>query len=358
MKKILLLGEFSSLHLNLKEGLQELGFSPVLAGRSDGFKKIPVDISFESTFPYPMSIVHRYINPVLKLKKLKYFDIVQLINPFYCLSRSHNSFVSRWFHNQVIENNGKFFLVNAGDDAIFWQVTKNILRYSHLDDFLAFDARKKSYYMQKRSALVFNNWIASRASGIIPTAYEYEIGYHNFPNLRHIIPMPINTLKIKYEPNVIKNKITVFHGLNRYGHKGTKYVVEAFRRLESKYPNHLELIIDGKLPLNQYLKLLSRVNVVVDQLNSYSCGMNALYAMCLGKIVIGGAEPESLRSLGVDFSPVLNVQPDANDLVRRIEYILDNRSSITELGWKSRSFVEKVHCHIKVADLYLKQWQM
>ena len=44
---ILLLGEYSNFHNTLKKGLMKLGHNVVLAGRKDGFKGFPVDISFD-----------------------------------------------------------------------------------------------------------------------------------------------------------------------------------------------------------------------------------------------------------------------------------------------------------------------
>ncbi len=39
MKKILLFGEFSGLHTNLKEGLEELGYEVTIVSAGDGKKK-------------------------------------------------------------------------------------------------------------------------------------------------------------------------------------------------------------------------------------------------------------------------------------------------------------------------------
>ena len=149
----------------------------------------------------------------------------------------------------------------------------------------------------------------------------------------------------------------VFHGLSRYGFKGTRHVESAYLSLAKKYPNDLELVIDGQLPLTEYLRLMRRTNVVIDQVHTHSLGMNGVYALAMGKVVIGGAEPESLSSLGIDSSPVLNVTPDKESIIRTVEYLLDNRASIPEMGFNSRNFVEKYHCHIKVAEQYVSTWK-
>ncbi|HGE5982512.1 TPA: glycosyltransferase, partial [Vibrio cholerae] len=77
--KILLLGEFSALHKNLKEGLVELGHDVTIAASGDGFKRIPADISFESNLSGILGKVQRRILPLLSLSEMKDFDVVQLI---------------------------------------------------------------------------------------------------------------------------------------------------------------------------------------------------------------------------------------------------------------------------------------
>ncbi|OYY26990.1 MAG: glycosyltransferase, partial [Sulfurovum sp. 35-42-20] len=120
--------------------------------------------------------------------------------------------------------------------------------------------------------------------------------------------------------------------------------------------NDLELVIKGNMPLDEYLELMQRTNIVIDQVYSHSCGVNAIYALAMGKIVLGGAEPESLRSLGVDSSPVINIKPSAQSIVDEIEKILAHRSEIESIGYESRQFAENIHGHVKVAKQYLKTW--
>ena len=44
--KILLVGEFSRFHNNLKDGLLQLGHEVVLASTGDGWRKLPSDINW------------------------------------------------------------------------------------------------------------------------------------------------------------------------------------------------------------------------------------------------------------------------------------------------------------------------
>ncbi|WP_197723397.1 hypothetical protein [Thiomicrorhabdus aquaedulcis] len=104
--KILLLGEFSALHKNLKEGLVELGHEAVVAASGDGFKKVPVDISFDSNLPGVFGKIDRKLKPLYLLNKLNGFDVVQLVNPY---PFRHKFFPTEYFYKKVKDLNDKFF---------------------------------------------------------------------------------------------------------------------------------------------------------------------------------------------------------------------------------------------------------
>ena len=79
--KVLLLGEYSGVHSNLKEGLLELGHDVILASSGDSWKEIESDISFGYNGE---GLIHKLSRVVSLLKNIKNFigyDAVQLINP-------------------------------------------------------------------------------------------------------------------------------------------------------------------------------------------------------------------------------------------------------------------------------------
>ncbi|OEC35320.1 Glycosyltransferase involved in cell wall bisynthesis [Pseudomonas cuatrocienegasensis] len=352
--KILFLGDFSSLYQNLKEGLQELGHDPVIASYGDGWKKIPTDIYLGGGGSGWIEKIKRKTGPYVHYKKLTGFDVVQYINAFYFY---HPLMPNKLLLDRLIKNNRKFYLSAAGSDAFYWRYGPEYLAYSPLDDYLKYDLKKKSTYLSSRSSLDFNSWLVSRVDGVVPIMYDYEISYKGVKSLKKVIPIPMNLKKIRYKENVVGNKLVVFHGLSRYGFKGTRHVEEAFSYLKHKYPNDLELIIAGGMPINQYLSLMERVNVVIDQVNSYSLGVNGIYALAMGKVVLGGAEPESLSSLNVVSSPVINLKPDSSSIIASIEYLLENRNLVSEISYSSRLFAETHHDYIKVAQKYLECWR-
>jgi hypothetical protein len=112
------------------------------------------------------------------------------------------------------------------------------------------------------------------------------------------------------------------------------------------------------MPLKDYLLMLQKANIVIDQTYGYSQGMNGLYSLALGKIVLGGAEPESLKYMEIDESPVINIKPNALSIINKIEDLIVNKKHITEMGFNSRKFVEQVHGHKKVAKKFIATWKI
>jgi len=351
--KVLLLGDFSALHKNLQEGLQELGHEVVLASTGDGWKAVERDIDLSMHRKGTIGKVLNRLDFYKKISAFSGFDVVQIINAGFFPQKI---FPLKFVFDGLKRKNGKIFLLAAGDDSFFWRYGRKRLKYGPFNDFLKYDLKATTDPSEKYNYFKKNKYIADSVNGIIPIMYEYEKSYEGHLNLLQAIPIPINISKIDYRPNVVKQKIVIFHGLNRYGFKGTRFVEEAFSILRARYTNDLELIIDGKMSLSKYLDLMSRTNIVIDQVWSHSCGVNAIYALAMGKIVLGGAEPESLKSLGLVSSPVINIKPDVNNIVSIIEGLLEQRESFEELGFASRLFAEKVHSHIKIAEKYLSAW--
>ncbi len=352
--KILLLGEFSGLHKNLKDGLVKYGHNVTIASTGDAWKKIESDIFLKITTNNLVEKIFNRFYLFYQLKDLVGYDIVHIINPFVFTFKYFPTSLYLYF---IFKFNKKIYLSATGDDSFYWKYSRKILKYSSFESSLKYDIKDKEFWMEKPKALKFNKKMANRVDGVIPTMYEYEVAYINHPKYLTTIPLSITTENIKYTPNIIKDKIVIFHGLNRYGFKGTKIVEEAFKILSKKYPNDLELIIDGNMPLDDYLKLIERVNIIIDQVYSYSCGMNALYSLAMGKVLFGGAEPESLESLNINKSPVVNIKPSAKDIVEKVEYFLNNPNEISRVGKKSREFVEKYHNSKIVARKYLDIWE-
>lgn len=354
--RILLVGEFSGLHKNLKEGLIELGHKVDIASAGDGWKNIDGDIFFGAHRTGILGRVERIINIFKALPELKNYDVVQFISPVVFPRQLG---INHLVVNYILKKNGKVFLVGAGATAQNTAIAdfcEKKYKYPQLYDEVVKTNAK--LWSQSKEGRKYNKWFLSKINGYIPIMYEYAQGYRDisYDKLCPTIPIPMNIDKITYEDNVIEDKVVIFHGLNREGVKGTPLIRQAMERLQKNYPDKVDCIIDGKMPLDEYLLLLRKTNVVVDQVYTVSNGVNAVYNLAMGKVVVGGGEPEFLEEFGLDDSPLVCIQADSDNIYHQLEQIVKNKKLILKHGKASRKFAEEVHDYRKVAKQYLSAW--
>lgn len=352
--KILLLGDNSGFSKNLKEGLIELGHHVDLATSGDGYKQtVKTDIYFPMSGNSTKRNIEKLLFPFTIIKKYYYYDVVQMAydNMFGGVAFNYNY----WIMKKIKKKSGKLFLSSCGTNYFVYNI-KDKLRYNYVDENIEIDRNGVNPYIEKK--YVNNNIrIANLVDGIIPTAYTYAEAYREYTKLLNTIPLPINTNKIKFIPqNIENNKLKIFHGITREGFKGTKYIKEAMLKLKEKYPNDVEIIIDGKMPLKKYLKVLEETNIIVDQALSYEYGMNAIYSMAMGKVVLSGNEPECGKEFGRSDIPIINIKPSSENIYNQLEQLVLNKKAVIEIGKKSRAFVEEFHDHVKVAQIYVNTW--
>jgi glycosyltransferase involved in cell wall biosynthesis len=356
--KILLFGEYSGLFNNLKDGLLILGHDVFLASNGDSFKDYPSDYRFDMHIKGRIGNAVSMFNIFTNLKKFTGNDIVFVIstNPLFKRSISDKLF------DFLIANNGKVFLSGAGLSTWsfnFWYNNMNSKYYHYVKgdfDYMKNKKFKYPYYITKKR-LQDEQILLEKLNGYIPIMYEYAEPYRNVPNILKTLPIPINLSKFEYQPNQLKNnKIVFFHGITRPC-KGGEFIIKAFEELSKKYPSNIEFIVKGGLPFKDYIELLQRTNVVLDDVNAYSLGMNALFSMAQGKIVMGGAESVASEELGYTFCPAINLIRDVGQIKDSIENVIENKNKIEELGYESRRFVETYHDYIKVAQAYLDLWK-
>ena len=355
--KILLFGEYIGLFNSLKEGLIELGHDVYLASNGDGYKNFPSDFRWDMHVSGKIGNAIGIANVFTHLNRLRGFDIVLVISTYPLFKRFFNELI----FDYLVKNNGHVYLSGAGLTPVsfdYWNNSKESKYYNYTQAEIesAKSANKKFGLFDNRLLKESELRIFNKIAGYIPIMYEYAKPYHSSEKFLKTIPIPINVGKFKYSENRINDKIVFFHGLSRFC-KGGDFIISAFDKLRSKYKNDAEFICTGGLPFDEYIALLRKTNVVLDDVNAYSLGMNGLYSMAQGKIVMGGAEEVSKKELNYSFLPAINLKRDVNQIVQSIEYVLENRAEIQEMGYKSRLFVETHHDHVKVAQAYLDLWK-
>ncbi|AVK82730.1 glycosyltransferase [Lysinibacillus sp. B2A1] len=350
MKKILLLGEYSGLHTNLKSALVRLGHEVTLASAGDGKKGIygDLNLNLEST-----TRIGKFKELKNILEGLEGYDIVQFINPYV----SHKLGVL--LYNTIYSKNDKIYCVAAGDDVEFLSFVLNggMTPYTVFDEYI--EQNHKLEYTSLLDKYLHRRFM-SNMDGIIPAMWEYAESYRKsmYQNkLKETIPLSIDLEKIQYEEPKIGNKIVFYHASNRPLFKGTANIIKAMEIFKSKYPNDVEMINADFLPLNEYLEVMSKTHVVIDQCRSFSYGMNALYSGAKGKIVMSGSEEVAMKELKVENSPIINITPDISHILNEFERILENKHKILEMSHEIREYIEEVHDCSKIALRYLNTWK-
>lgn len=375
--KILLIGEYSRLHNSLKEGLQKLGNEVTILGFKDGFKDFPVDYPLEKKWDNGLlkkvklavlllsgfDITSYFTYRQFKKNKLNLngFDVVQLIN--------ENSFFCNYhFEKKILEHifkyNSKIFLLSCGDDYIY--VNYNFFNQNNksiVQPYLDGKIDKKNFInvlkFRKKEFKKLHDYIYYHCKGVIASDIDYHIPLQKKQNYLGLIPNPINIEKLIFTKQKIDNKIIVFHGINRenYFKKGNDYFEKALEIIKEKYPKKIEIITVQNIPYNEYITLYNKAHILLDQCFAYDQGYNALEAMAKGKVVFTGAEKEFLEYYNLQEDEVaINAKPDVDYLVEKLSMLIENPSMIEKISSNARSFIEKEHDYIKIAEKYLAVW--
>ena len=354
--RILLLGEASGVHSNLKKGLSNLGHNVTLVSSGDGFKQIHGDVILTNGSKGYFSSILRGLNWIRRIYSFRGYDVVQIISVEF--------FPKRFALNYMLSfllrvNNKRLFIVGAGCiDSWTCDFFKNEYKYPEFYKSICNHYGVASLWGQSPQGKKFNNWLFDIIDGYIPLMYEYSRGHvaNSHGKLRRTVPIPIDLESFDYEENIKKEKVVIFHGVSRKSVKGSDAILEVLNRLQDQFPNDVEILIVEKVPYHEYVGLLRRANIVVDQMYSVSTGVNGLIAMALGKILVGGGEEEFLTEFKLKNSPIISFKKDNSGLYKSLKKLLQKPETYQSIGEASRVFVENLHNANAVASKYIEVW--
>lgn len=364
--KILLLGEYSNVHWTLACALRKLGHEVCVVSNGDEWKGYSTDIPLIRK-PGRWGAI-TYLYKVLRLlPKLRGYDVVQLINPVHFIDLKAERGIR--IYDYLRRHNKRVFLGAFGYDYyyVYDSVVRRTLRYC---DFYTptqevhheWNVANEHDWLHtfKKEA---NIHIAETCDGIISGLYEYDVAYRPyFPEKTTFIPFPIELNHREEEiqiPTRQSPKVRFFIGIQRHrtALKGTDVMLRALERIVADYPEQAEMIKAESVPFNQYKEMMRSSDVLLDQIYSYTPAMNALLAMSQGLILVGGGEEENYAILGEDeLRPIINVQPDEEDIYRQLEQLVLHPERIDQLKRDSITYIRRHHDSIKVAERYLEAW--
>src|SRR5690606_31548586 len=105
------------------------------------------------------------------------------------------------------------------------------------------------------------------------------------------------------------------------------------------------------------VKLYNGCHILLDQVYAYDQGYNALEAMAKGKVVFTGAEEEWSNHYKLQPDTVaINALPNAEYLVEKLSWLIENPDKIIEISKNARAFIEREHHNVEIAQQYIKVW--
>ena len=357
--KILLLGEYSNVHWTLAEGLRALGHEVCVVSDGDRWKGYPRDIS----------IVKRGLGAVLYLLRLLWvmprmhgYDVVQIINPVFIDLKPQRIMP---FYRYLRRHNGKIFMGAFGIDKYWVKAGLDCTTFRYSDFNIGSQLRHNT-----DNEVMIRDWlngpkgelndrIAADCDGIIAGLYEYYASYKSyFADKLTFIPFPINIGNITTTVRTATDGVVKFFvGVQRERsvYKGTDIMLSALRRVEAAHPDHCQVTVVESVPFQQYIQLLNQAHVQLDQLYSYTPSMNALQAMAQGMVVVSGGEPESYAIIGEqELRPIVNVQPDEDDVHSQLLNLVQHPELIEQLSRQSIEYIRRHHSHTAVAKQYVE----
>jgi len=361
--KILIIGEFSGFAKNLAKGLRDLGYEPLLFSWGDSFKKIEkdentfmIDVRNVKLFGKSIRGTNRIKRPIMAIK-LRYFisklpkdwDYAFVIGMGFL--QQGNNYLSDLITvkeiQSLLKDKSNMYLSACGGDFIFYSY------YPFIDDKSPAEL-KKALKLAPVLGRGFNDMI-SYFKCVIPISWEYERAYRYFQNtykfnVHRSIPLPFDTESVTFNNN-IDGRIIIMHGINRYYEKGSDHIIPAMKRIEAEFPDRVELSIVKHLPLTDYLQVMARCNILLDQCYAGNAGMNAIEALSMGKVVLGGNK-YPLPNIGLN-SPIVDIPADEEQIYNILKEFVLNPKRIKDVAIKSREYACQVHDCRKVAREYI-----
>jgi len=351
--KILLLGDFSSSHYNLQQALKEREHDVTLVSRGDGFKRTPSDVKLYTRKPTENKIlgaIKEMYNQYEISKTLRNFDIVQTAAHVFFHNR-----IDKYLFPKIFDYNKKTVMFHGASTLPYNRFVKT-LKYFPCDTCKLYDLPGNKCIHEEPDAESIEYSLYERYNAIVSSHYEYYKSFENtiFKNKNLFIPIIIKHNKQNILPS-FDGKLNVYYGEIRKGFKGGAVIEKAIEMVKSStYSEKFNFFTSKHIPYDEYIKVINETHILIDQVNSYSYGVNSLIGMSKGKIVLSGAEKEAVEFMGstVEECPIINIEPTAEDVFNKLISLLNDKKNLRERSEGGISFVQKYHSPEKISQQY------
>lgn len=353
--KILLVGEASRVHRNLKIGLLALGAECHHVTQSDSTSWREFDDTFSPAYSGILGGLARNIAPFLKLSKLDDYDVINFTNTITAVHGKYTKYLDiPWFRRKT--KLMSYYALGCDEIGLIRQNEK--LPYKPCEtclaskDTLSRDCDLMFNPRYEKSQEITKKYFDFGACSMIEYGHVEEIFGQNFSRIQ----FPVDISRIPFNPSKSRSSVNIVHTPTRRGFKGTNTVLQAIEILKNRRNDFSFNLVEG-LSYEEYVTRMAEADVVVDQIYSQSPGMNGLEMMAAGKVVLTGATVLGKSYFGfMNDSPAFDAPPDAVLLADQLDRILDRKNEFGVLAERGRSYVEMNHSLKGVAEKFLKEW--
>jgi glycosyltransferase involved in cell wall biosynthesis len=371
--RVLLVGEFSGVHLNLMEQLNLEGIHCDLLSDGDGWKgfnstitipkRRPIKGLWKLFFPvldfFGIAGFLSYLNNRKLIDKIENYNVIQFINPQAI--KSFGALGNLFLFSKLSKKTSKTFLCALGGDLCvekFYLSGK--LKYTPWTNF---SIKRIMYYYQNISFffpahVALHYYVTTKVKAIIPGLYEYKRAYENHRKCEAIIGLPINSDDYLNSLSKCNDRVKIFYSkkphMGDYYKKGYNYFDEALNILDNQNIDY-ELVTANGIPFAEYKTLLADCDILLDQTLSYDRGMSGVIAMANGMITFSGNEPETENFYGRTI-PCMNAEPNALALANKMIHIINNKKDYDSLRIASREYIKTFHSSKVIYQKYIEVW--
>jgi hypothetical protein len=357
--KIMLVGEVSGVHRELRAGLGRLGHEITQAHTGDTYRRFDADITYEQVTAdarrAPLTFAKQLSTQLKMLSGVRGYDVVQFISAKFI----------HWRLQQLAlpllrKQNGAVVMVNVSCSAEFNRFMRDQTK-TPCAECKRFDLTNGACPWEQEHERRFEERVYRSASALVATHHWY------FEPLRRLnldVPifraaLPIDLEGVQVNPPRTNGPLRVYYGETRHGFKGGEHIVPAIEDLARTHPDDFEFVRTSRIAFKDYLRRLDECDVLIDQANAAGMGMNAVYAMARGKVTLTGAETEELEFLDAApaEAPMVNVRPSAEQIRSQLLSLLDDREATRARGLASRAFVERFNSADVVARRFVSVYE-
>jgi hypothetical protein len=353
--KVLLVGEASGVHRNLKLGLTQLGVECLHITQSASTSWKWYDDTFSPDLPGVLGGVARNVSPFLKIAQLGRFDVANYVNT---ITAVHGTY-TKYFDIPLMRRKVRLMSYYAlGCDEIGLIRRNPNLPYSPCAtclascDTLASDCASTLNPIYERSEDRVRNYFDFGACSVVEYSHVERLFGRHYARIQ----FPVDAAPILFVPARAEAVTRIIHTPTRRGFKGTDVVLRAIELLNAIRSDFEFRVVEG-LAYPDYLKAVQNSDIVIDQVHGQSSGMNGLEMLAAGKIVYSGATElgRSFFPFG-DNSPVFDASPNADELAASLSAVLDRKDEFPALAAAGRQYILDHHDPVLVARLFLDAW--